>query len=657
MPFDPHDRDMKRDRGQLLFRYRPEQTFDHAGAYIAQVRQYAHDETYDGPALDRDYLVNQAMRLVGRWRAEGRTRGGGDRAPEFPSDDPLAATHYQIVIPGKVFCRVWPRVVRCARKSCGRVWEARDPRPGDEWPGPCPSCGNPAGNRQLQFVFAHQCGELQPMKPPRNCGRGHGAFRLNDRVSRFKDFRWECLTCGVSLQVQRPCPNTAGCTWGDANRMMNPLLHTAGSAHAGQGLSLVNVPTQAEARIAATSGYTVATIAHWLGECSDADYEHLTSRDSSVEVPQVVLDSIATMEASGLTDQAEALRRQFVPVDTDRLAEAVGKILGYNPVDDERAQALAASLSTYRRVLRLERVDLDRLRRQATTPARQRLYDSYPDVLRGAGFDPAGTRLIGNFPVTYLAVGYSRAGFSPAEADLVPYRGRIARGAAPTTLLYAHPATTEALLFALDHERVRRWMLANHLATAEEIGSAADVRRWFATRLDPTESQPPSFDPDTGPGHPDWPVHELFGLLHTLAHQLLRALAVDSGYTETSLSEYLFPYELAFALHPNGRSQFSIGALRTVLEQNLDAVVKRALDNDTCLYDPNCMRADRGADHGCLLLPETACQCWNRHLSRWYMYGSPNGDVTGYWEPSLDGPSPTTHRDPPVPPSEKEIHR
>ena len=54
-----------------------------------------------------------------------------------------------------------------------------------------------------------------------------------------------------------------------------------------------------------------------------------------------------------------------------------------------------------------------------------------------------------------------------------------------------------------------------------------------------------------------------------------------------------------------------------MLEQNLDAVVNRALDNDTCMYDPNCMEANDGADHGCLFLPETACRCWNRFLSRW----------------------------------------
>jgi hypothetical protein len=48
------------------------------------------------------------------------------------------------------------------------------------------------------------------------------------------------------------------------------------------------------------------------------------------------------------------------------------------------------------------------------------------------------------------------------------------------------------------------------------------------------------------------------------------------------------------------------------------------------------MVANRGADHGCLQLPETACQSWNRFISRWDLFGSPEGDVVGYWSPELD---------------------
>lgn len=637
MSFDPQDRKMYRDRGQLLFRYRPGQTFDHSGGYTAQVRQYARDDTYDGPTIDRDYLVGEAMHLVRRWRSEGLYAPGADsgsnRAPEFPADAPLAEQHYDVVIPGKVFSAVWPRVVRCARATCGLVWEADDPRPGvDDWPPACPACRNLDGNRQLQFVFVHQCGELLPMRPPKKCGRGHGRFRLNDRVSRFKDFRWECLECRMSLNVQAFCPNSS-CAW--SNKMMHPLLHTASSAHSGQGITVVNPPLENFAQMTLQPSFVVASIARWLG-LIDNDEAHRLLTDgtaNAARVPQEVLDSIEAMKRAGLLDQAAKLREAFAPASGDELSEQVAKELGWDPLneDEERGHALARNVSVYHRVLGLDRLTIPRLIETARRHDRAALYSRYPDVLRAGGFDPDGSYLITDFPVIYLAVGYTRGGFGSQESDLVAYRGRAARGQQLTTLLYANPAETEALLFNLDRPRLAAWLSANGLASAEEIEYAGGVQRWFAARLNPQHGQYPIWIGEPAAGHPDLPAYHLFGLLHTMAHQTLRALAVDSGYSETSLSEYLFPYDLAFAIHPNGASDFTIGALRTVLEQNLDQIIERAMDNDTCLYDPHCMLTNQGADHGCLYLPETACQLWNRNLSRWHLYGSPDGTRTGYW--------------------------
>src|SRR5438445_4065589 len=140
--FDPRNRDMLRNRGQILYRHRPSQTFDHPGGYTAQVRQYGRDEGYQGFAVDPGNLITEAMRFVRRWRLEGQQASGAeaasDRAPEFPPDDePLARNQYELVIPGRVFCSVWPLVFRCA--SCRRVWEEpEEPQPGvDRWPPAC----------------------------------------------------------------------------------------------------------------------------------------------------------------------------------------------------------------------------------------------------------------------------------------------------------------------------------------------------------------------------------------------------------------------------------------------------------------------------------------------------------------------------------------
>lgn len=644
--FNPGD--MARNRGQVLYRYRPGQTFDHPQGYIAQVRQYGRDDAYQGAALDAGYLVDEAMSFVSRWRAEGRLAAaaepGSDRAPEFPADDPLAHQHYHVVIPGKVYCRVWPLVFRCAASGrCGRVFEAPDPRPAaDPWPPACPSCSNQRGNRQLQYVFVHACGEVVAMTPPRDCSARHhtGGFRLNDQVSRFQDFRWECLTCGAPEPVRAFCPNRSGCRWTD--KMMSPQVHTASSAYSGHGRTLVNVPREDFARLAQTPGFVVGTLARWLDECTEEEARALTSSGNAADVPQAVLDSIRTMEETGqpaLVEQAQALRRQFSQVDVEDLRSRVEKALGFDPLgDDGRGRLLAEHVGVYERVLALPKVTLEDLRRAAVNAGRASRYQDYPRSLRRAGFDPDRCILVNEFPVTYLAVGYTRGGFGAREADLVAYKGRAARGQQIANLLYASPTETEALVFALDRERVARWLVANHAASAAEIADAGGAHRWFAARLDPEDGQLPRWDPDVevAAGDPEYGARLLFGLLHSAAHQVLRALAVDSGYSETGLSEYLFPYELSFAVHPNGGSEFTIGGFRTVLEQNLDEVVDRAVQTATCIYDPNCMVANRGADHGCLQLPETACQSWNRFISRWDLFGSPDRDTVGYWDPDLD---------------------
>jgi hypothetical protein len=637
--FEP--RTMERDRGQILYRHRPGQTFDHPGGFIAQVRQYGPDDAFEGPAVARGYVIEEAQRLVRRWRAEGREAGGAeagsDRAPEFPSDDPLAAEHYEVVIPGRVFCRAWPRTVRCNRPTCGRVWAADDPVPGTPWPGPCPSCQGTEA-QQLQYVFVHPCGEVAAMEPPfRPCPSCQGnAFRLDDRASRFLDFRWECMRCRATQDVRSFCRNGA-CAWTD--KMMSPQVHTASSAYAGQGLTLVNPPLEEHARRSGSPDFILACIGRWLGECTDEEAGQLMASENGGPPPEI-MEAITALESAGATAQAEALRTRFVPVEAEAIRERVTARLGFDPLQDVvRGPQLAANLDVYERVRQLPHLTLAELEELAASAGRATLYDDYRPTLERYGFDPDNLFLVKDFPVTYLAVGYARAGFGPGEADLVAYRGRAGRNQAIKTLLYAHPTVTEALVFSLDEARVARWLVANEAATADEVGEPGAVARWFAANMDDYDGRlPPPWNPEQQPDRadPEYGPRLLFTLLHSMAHQMLRALAVDSGFSETALSEYLFPYALSFAIHPNGGSEFTIGGLRTVLEQNLAEVVSRAGDNDTCIYDPNCMVANRGADHGCLQLPETACQAWNWFISRWELFGSPDGEVIGYWSPELD---------------------
>jgi hypothetical protein len=641
---------MQRNRNQVLYRYRPRQTFDHPGSYVAQVRGYGPDTSRDSTDVDPGYLIEAARRFVRRWRSEGRSAGGAspntDRAPEFPDESAaLAAAQYDLVEPGRVFCRVWPRSIRCANPRCGLVWTVPDPVAGvDEWPPVCPRCGHTAGNRQLQYVFVHPCGEALSVQPPDECPRCHRSpHRLIDVAARFQDFRWECLGCRASTPIRAFCPNRGGCNWTD--KMMTPQVHTASAAYVGHGVTVINPRQLKFAQQVGRPEFVVATIGRWLGVCSEEEFDRLIgSAASPAEVAPEIMTSIELMEASGneaLVEQARQLRDRFVPPDLTSVRTRVGDVLGYDPLGpDERGRTLAQQLELYGRVLELPSVTLARLEATARSAGRATRYSTYGPALHRAGLDPGSMRLVTEFPVIRLAVGFSRGGFQPYEADLVAYRDRAGRGQATKTMIYSSRVDTEALVFALDEARVGRWLVANGLATTSDVSGMGAVRRWFAARLEGYEAElPPKWDPeaDIDPGDPLDAARALYELIHSVAHQVLRALAVDSGFAEEALSEYLFPHDLAFAIHPNGGTEFTIGALRTVLEQNLDEIVTRAIETDGCLYDPNCMIANRGSDHGCMQLAETSCQAWNWFLSRWQLFGSPDRSITGFWDPRLAG--------------------
>lgn len=122
-------------------------------------------------------------------------------------------------------------------------------------------------------------------------------------------------------------------------------------------------------------------------------------------------------------------------------------------------------------------------------------------------------------------------------------------------------------------------------------------------------------------------------LLHTLSHLLIRQLALDCGYSSTSLRERIYSSLgsegmagiLVYTATPD--SDGSLGGLVDMARPEfLGPVLTRALaEAALCANDPLC--ADRAllpiapqlngaACHSCLLLSETACEAGNHYLDR-----------------------------------------
>jgi len=147
----------------------------------------------------------------------------------------------------------------------------------------------------------------------------------------------------------------------------------------------------------------------------------------------------------------------------------------------------------------------------------------------------------------------------------------------------------------------------------------------------------------------DYVVTPRLLLVHAFSHALIRQISVECGYSASALRERLYVSDgpgqpangvLIYTGSPD--SEGSLGGLvRLADPELLEPVVTRTLQNSAwCGSDPVCLETDPrqsgdrvsgAACHCCLLLPETACERFNRELDRSLLVGDPDGRFEGFF--------------------------
>ena len=135
------------------------------------------------------------------------------------------------------------------------------------------------------------------------------------------------------------------------------------------------------------------------------------------------------------------------------------------------------------------------------------------------------------------------------------------------------------------------------------------------------------------PGDEGWPG-ERFLLLHSFAHALIRELALECGYTASSIRERLYatipddPEPMAGVLLYTSApdSEGTLGGLVSLGEPDqLGPLLRQALERaQLCSSDPLCSEHDPRSDssihaaacHACQFASETSCERGNRFLDR-----------------------------------------
>jgi hypothetical protein len=136
-------------------------------------------------------------------------------------------------------------------------------------------------------------------------------------------------------------------------------------------------------------------------------------------------------------------------------------------------------------------------------------------------------------------------------------------------------------------------------------------------------------------------------LLHSLAHILMKQLALQCGYSSASLRERIYvgdgDKDMAGIMiyTSTSDSDGTLGGLQrqghtTHFEASLMEAVRA---NEWCSSDPLCIKglaaatesANLASCHSCLLAPETSCEDFNRYLDRAMLVGTPEDRSIGFY--------------------------
>ncbi|KQP91927.1 DUF1998 domain-containing protein [Methylobacterium sp. Leaf117] len=245
--------------------------------------------------------------------------------------------------------------------------------------------------------------------------------------------------------------------------------------------------------------------------------------------------------------------------------------------------------------------------------------------------------------------GFSRIEPHPVAAEDVAaaiVQGDVAPlSKAPRNWLPAAEIRGEGVFLRFDATTIEAWLDANpgvaaRAAEIDAVAAAAAARRGHAR---------------------DHVVTPRLLLVHSFAHALIRQISIECGYSASALRERLYVTEpddgvpatngvLVYTGSPD--SEGSLGGLvRLATPEMLGPIVLRTLAAARwCGSDPVCIetepaqageRLSGAACHSCLLLPETACERFNRELDRAVLVGDTDGEFQGFFADAEASPWPS----------------
>lgn len=635
---------MKRSKTQAVYRFLPEMWISEKGdserAVSAKIKNWNYIKMSD---IYEDFIEGEIKRQIKLFGDRGGDISAFDLSPDTHSFA-IVETACNEGIPD-IIGEISPLVFYCS--SCGTVSDLRNPDAVDKYTWKCknPDCGKWAV-KQLQMIYACECGYAQPIKIPHVQGVKNFKFRPNE--TQYKMF-YRSGNSEKPAEFVQICPN--------CNSRLVPDNANSGRNYKPFTLKVINLVDQRNGQFYKKGIDAQKTIVcRWFDKLSTADYEEILNNIELAFSDAFKSDA----QKRNVKQQVRALIDAGM-LPPEMFESAVNNMLqnAPNTKSVERYVAMCDDLFSRKKTenpvgyaewlshfsFKLMQYDTLKYAKRIITleEAIQRQLDmefiDSPEEVTALSkkMGIANMQVSCDIQIINCTYGYSRRVADPKNSTNKNCRlklnayDRTRDGTA--NLVYGAKLDTEGILFEISQRKIVEWLYENNIISEEQLPDLDDdisVKKWFAQYV---HSDVISMFGEIDDSEKI--TKNVFALLHSMSHAFMNSAGELSGLSGNSLTEIILVETASIFIYAQTSQGIPLGALSGMAESNYAYFLKKAFDEaKNCVFDPICTERDDTACSACLIIPEISCNHFNAELGRKYLYSIDGVDnpTVGFWE-------------------------
>ena len=635
---------MKRSKTQAVYRFLPEMWISEKGdserAVSAKIKNWNYIKMSD---IYEDFIEGEIKSQIKLFGDRGGDISAFDLSPDTHSFA-IVETACNEGIPD-IIGEISPLVFYCS--SCGTVSDLRNPDAVDKYTWKCknPDCGKWAV-KQLQMIYACECGYAQPIKIPHVQGVKNFKFRPNE--TQYKMF-YRSGNSEKPAEFVQICPN--------CNSRLVPDNANSGRNYKPFTLKVINLVDQRNGQFYKKGIDAQKTIVcRWFDKLSTADYEEILNNIELAFSDAFKSDA----QRQNVKQQVRALIDAGM-LPPEMFESAVNNMLqnAPNTKSVERYVAMCDDLFSRKKTenpvgyaewlshfsFKLMQYDTLKYAKRIITleEAIQRQLDmefiDSPEEVTALNkkMGIANMQVSCDIQIINCTYGYSRRVADPKNSTNKNCRlklnayDRTRDGTA--NLVYGAKLDTEGILFEISQRKIVEWLYENNIISEEQLPDLDDdisVKKWFAQYV---HSDVISMFGEIDDSEKI--TKNVFALLHSMSHAFMNSAGELSGLSGNSLTEIILVETASIFIYAQTSQGIPLGALSGMAESNYAYFLKKAFDEaKNCVFDPICTERDDTACSACLIIPEISCNHFNAELGRKYLYSIDGVDnpTVGFWE-------------------------